>query len=196
MSVTLSPEISHRDEFPLLCDWRKFETAIEIGVDRGTFSQLFFRSRYLRQFIGVDDYQSHEEFPHSRAGDAQIAAIRFALCSFASLMHAPSAVIADSINGGALGHIKEQQVDFVYIDAGHGYEDVKRDIADWWPLLSDRGILAGHDYDHTHPGVMQAVDEFAADGDRVVYITQEHPNSWYCYKLGIPGPEWQRIAKE
>lgn len=188
-----SPEIASRDEFPLLCDWRKFETAIEVGVDRGTFSQLFFRCQRLRHFIGVDDYVSHDEFPYSRDAELHIAAARYAQCRFASLMRAAGGEIASAISSGQLGHIKERVVDFVYIDAGHTYEDARNDITTWWPLISDRGILAGHDFDDTHPGVQQAVREFATAAGRTIYLTSEHPNSWYCYKSAIPGPDWRRV---
>ena len=50
-------------------------------------------------------------------------------------------------------------LDFVFIDADHTYEAVKRDISAWWPKVKSGGVLAGHDYDET--GVKKAVDEFA-----------------------------------
>lgn len=193
MSATPSTEIRTRDEFPLLCDWRRFETAVEVGVDRGTFSQLFFSCRTLRQFIGVDPYVAHPEFPHRRDGDLAVASTRYARCDFASLMRAGSTEIAYAIANNTLGHIKEGVVDFVYIDAGHTYDEILRDLELWWPLVSDRGILAGHDYDHTHPDVIRAVDEFGVRYERTIYITQEHPNSWYCYKSGMPGADWHRV---
>ncbi len=52
--------------------------------------------------------------------------------------------------------------DFVFIDADHSYEAVKKDIEAWWPLVKDNGILGGHDYDHNNrgwPGVYKAVHE-------------------------------------
>jgi hypothetical protein len=49
--------------------------------------------------------------------------------------------------------------DIVYIDADHSYEQVFADINMALRLVKDDGIICGHDYDHTHPGVMQAVDE-------------------------------------
>jgi hypothetical protein len=48
--------------------------------------------------------------------------------------------------------------DFVFIDAGHLYEDIKNDIKCWLPKVKDGGILAGHDYP-TSKGVVKAVDE-------------------------------------
>lgn len=51
-------------------------------------------------------------------------------------------------------------VDLVFIDAGHSYEDVQRDIESYRPLVRDGGILCGHDYAcPSHAGVQQAVDE-------------------------------------
>lgn len=35
--------------------------------------------------------------------------------------------------------------DYVYIDAGHTYEDVLSDIQAWWPKVMRGGMLAGHD---------------------------------------------------
>jgi len=36
--------------------------------------------------------------------------------------------------------------DFIYIDADHSYEGVKKDITTWYPKLKKNGIIAGHDY--------------------------------------------------
>jgi hypothetical protein len=67
-------------------------------------------------------------------------------------------------------------LDFIYIDAGHSYEEVKADIEAWLTKLkhAPHAIIAGHDYnDRQFPGVKQAVDE--AFGDKVQY--QGHV--WY-----------------
>jgi predicted O-methyltransferase YrrM len=51
------------------------------------------------------------------------------------------------------------RADLIFIDADHAYESVRDDIAAWLPVLKPDGVMAGHDYHHTHPGVPQAVDE-------------------------------------
>ena len=53
---------------------------------------------------------------------------------------------------------EDSSLDFVFIDASHEYEDVKKDILAWLPKVKIGGILAGHDY-YTFGGVTQAVDE-------------------------------------
>jgi cephalosporin hydroxylase len=50
-------------------------------------------------------------------------------------------------------------VDFVYIDALHTYDQVKKDIENYMPIIVDGGFIGGHDYHPNHPEVMRAVDE-------------------------------------
>ena len=51
-----------------------------------------------------------------------------------------------------------QELDFVFIDASHHYQDVLADIRAWLPKT--RRLIAGHDYSPScWPGVVQAVDE-------------------------------------
>jgi hypothetical protein len=40
----------------------------------------------------------------------------------------------------------DESLDFVYIDANHKYDFVKKDIALWYPKVRRGGILSGHDY--------------------------------------------------
>tara|TARA_Y100000034_G_C6904937_1_gene419607 strand:+ start:1843 stop:2577 length:735 start_codon:yes stop_codon:yes gene_type:complete len=53
----------------------------------------------------------------------------------------------------------DESIDFVFIDAGHGYKDCKRDIEVWYPKVKTNGYIAGHNYSNTFPGVKRAVDE-------------------------------------
>jgi predicted O-methyltransferase YrrM len=50
-------------------------------------------------------------------------------------------------------------LDFVYIDAAHDFESVKRDIDAWLPKVKNGGILAGDDYIPSWQGVIDAVNE-------------------------------------
>lgn len=61
-------------------------------------------------------------------------------------------------------HFDDNSLDFVFIDADHSYESVKKDLEAWYPKMKKGSIFSGHDYapydDHNHPGVKKAVDEF------------------------------------
>lgn len=56
--------------------------------------------------------------------------------------------------------IVKKKFDMVFIDAMHGYEDVRADIEAWEPKIRDQGIMVFHDYKHPDfPGVQRAVEE-------------------------------------
>lgn len=59
----------------------------------------------------------------------------------------------------ASGLFQDSSLDGVFIDADHSYEAVRQDIQSWLPKVRSGGILAGHDYTSTFPGVIQAVNE-------------------------------------
>ena len=60
---------------------------------------------------------------------------------------------------------EDKSIDFVFIDAGHTYEEVVEDIKHWLPKVKAGGFIAGHDYYRVPPGKDQeglhyAVHEF------------------------------------
>lgn len=63
-----------------------------------------------------------------------------------------------SISWEAAKLYDDESIDFVFIDAAHDYESVKKDVTSWLPKVKKQGIIAGHDY-ITHIGVKNAVDE-------------------------------------
>ena len=50
----------------------------------------------------------------------------------------------------------------IHLDAAHEYEEVARDIEEYWPLLEKGGFLIGDDYGPGWPGVVRAAGEFSA----------------------------------
>ena len=79
----------------------------------------------------------------------------------------------------AVKKFKDESLDFVFIDASHEYDDVKKDIEAWLPKIKSGGILAGHDYysegTDWFPGVKQAVNEILDEFDC-------SENCWIYYK--------------
>jgi hypothetical protein len=66
--------------------------------------------------------------------------------------------------------------DFIMIDAGHEYEDVKQDIQSWFYKLKPGGIIAGDDYGtNLFGGLTQAVDEY-------FYNQVETREGWVWYR--------------
>lgn len=73
---------------------------------------------------------------------------------------------------------EDASVDFIWIDAGHTYEDVKKDIAAWWPKLKVGGVMGGDDL--PMEGVTRAVRERFPDHEAGA------ENGW----------AWWRVRKE
>lgn len=56
----------------------------------------------------------------------------------------------------------DASLDFVFLDADHGYEAVLQDLEAWYGKLKPSRLIAGDDWDPGKwPGVVRAVEEFA-----------------------------------
>jgi len=73
----------------------------------------------------------------------------------------PCLKIINAKSDAAQGKIKNDSIDLFFIDGSHGYEQVKRDISNYWSKLKIGGILLGHDYSRhpLHRGIVQAAKE-------------------------------------
>lgn len=100
----------------------------------------------------------------------------------------------------------EGDLDFVYIDANHGYTNVLQDLKLWFKSVRIGGLVSGHDYFNaladenlepirtsderaapgadklTSYGVKAAVDEFCDMISAEVSVTYERLPSWYFVK--------------
>lgn len=66
----------------------------------------------------------------------------------------------ESISWNAAKHFDDRSLDFCYVDAGHTYEDVMKDLRAWWPKIKRGGWFGGDDYTKGYLGLMEAVQEF------------------------------------
>lgn len=58
----------------------------------------------------------------------------------------------------ASARFEDNSIDFLFVDAGHRYEDVISDLNLWYKKVKTGGIIAGHDAEH--PPVGKALKEF------------------------------------
>ena len=180
--IERSTEIAYRTDFALLCNARGYKDAVEVGVDIGVFAKDFMTRFNGNWLFLVDPYEPAEEFPHDRMMDAMLAAQ--AMAAF----HGRVRFIRGRSPDVIPFVVSLVTPEFAYIDGAHDHSSVLRDLQGWWDALPDHGMLAGHDYDDAHPGVVEAVNIFAARRGRVVRITRETacPPSWYIYKTEPP----------
>lgn len=67
--------------------------------------------------------------------------------------------IVKSLSWDGAKNYEDNTLDFVFIDAGHDYDSVTKDLNAWYPKVKNGGIIAGHDY-HYNVGVYPAVNDF------------------------------------
>lgn len=77
----------------------------------------------------------------------------------------------------AASEFEDRSLSFVFIDASHDYENVKKDINAWYSKVKSGGTLAGHDWNYHE--VMRAVKEFADENKLTI-------NSGGCWEILIP----------
>lgn len=84
------------------------------------------------------------------------------------------------------GDYKNESLDFVFIDANHSFGEVKKDIEAWLPKVKRTGILAGHDFDITTPGVAKAVADTLGGFNRILDngLVLVYKGSWVACPAG------------
>ncbi len=78
----------------------------------------------------------------------------------------------------------DNSIDFVFLDAGHEYEDLIADMNAWYPKVKKGGVIAGHDYYPDQPtwgGVSRAVNDMFKAGE-VDNLSYYPDNCFIVYK--------------
>lgn len=135
---------THRDLMVHLAQRLGWKRGAELGIARGLLFDRLLSGCHDLHMIGVDLFRK----PHNRPIVMAIVA-----------RHSERATIYGMSTRNAARFIPNGSLDFVFIDAGHGYEAAREDIWRWGPKVRPDGFLLGHDYDAAvHPGVVRAVD--------------------------------------
>jgi len=124
----------------------------EIGSYEGVSSELF--SFYVKKVYCVDVFV---EIPYEAVFDSVCA-------------RSGNIIKIKNRSVEASKLFEDNYFDFVYIDAGHIYEEVKEDIIAWKDKVKKGGLFGGHDY-HTGDsnGVIKAVGSFFSIKDIKIY---------------------------
>jgi len=152
-------QIKHRIQLNRLMPKRKL-TGVEVGVASGLFANDMLMNWKIETLYLVDVWRC---IPFQK-GDASApqAWHKFNFESMRRIManHNKKAIILAGFSVDMAVKIKDQSLDFVYLDADHSYEGVLADLMAWFPKLKDGGLIAGHDYLNVAYGVNQAVHDF------------------------------------
>lgn len=158
-----------------------WEIGAELGVWKGrTFKHLLSKLPNLK-LIGVDLYapqpdnegpekwvegENGHEWDHDRYYND--------IVQFCESVNGRGIMYRMYTHEAAL-KVEDESLDFIFIDADHSYEGVKKDLTDWIPKVKKGGYICGHDIDWE--GVNKALVEFFGED-----FIEEADNVWYHIK--------------
>ncbi|WP_437798408.1 class I SAM-dependent methyltransferase [Sorangium sp. So ce693] len=70
----------------------------------------------------------------------------------------------------AAARFADASLDLVFLDGSHDRAAVLADLEAWWPRLKPGAVLAGHDHNEDHAGVMEAVAHFMSRAGRAIEL--------------------------
>lgn len=154
--------------------------AAELGVLHGDFSKMILEIIKPGELTLIDPYCIGEKIysgvldclptAYSLESDWHNLNIRFNLEILSKQVRPIRKYSFDAVRDQADGYL-----DFVYHDASHLYEDIKKDLSEWLPKVKHDGLICGHDYiDLEGFGVKQAVNEFMAEHNFEMIIFNEN----------------------
>jgi hypothetical protein len=80
----------------------------------------------------------------------------------------------------ALNYIKDNTLDYIFIDGNHSYESTKFDLENSFKKIKSKGLLSGHDWQLE--SVQQAVTEFRKENSITADLQFTENNVWFWYK--------------
>ena len=160
-------------------------TGVEIGVQRGFFSQHILRYWQGRHLNCVDPWREFplEEYDEPKDNVSQHVHDTFYHETLNRLKpFGNRALVHRKTSEEAAALIEASSLDFIFIDAQHHYKAVLTDLKTWYPKLRPGGLMAGHDWglDYGPPrfGVEKAVVEFAQENRLDIQLTADRW-TWY-----------------
>ena len=114
---------------------------------------------------------------------------------FASQIENGQVVLHRGLSWEMLASLSDYSLDWIYIDAGHDFESVQRDLEIARVKVKPDGFIGGHDYVRWGSfgfrcGVVEAVNEFCIEnGYELVFITLESNNNPSFVIRKVPYPK-------
>lgn len=151
-------------------------TIAEVGVWKGTHAKWLVDNLDVSTIYLIDPYEESEAIGYDEAIPNAKSE------SYRKFKNHSNVVWIEKKSHEAISEI-QTPLDYVYIDADHRYESVKRDMKKYFPLIDSGGILAGHDLgaEGTGDAVTRAFVEFAFESKHTPY-SERDCSDWYFIK--------------
>jgi len=197
------PVVASRYDLVKILHKEGLRTAAEIGVQQGLYAEHLLNNwPECSEYHAIDLWKSQDNYMDianvpDKQHEQYYEATRLRLKKWENIVR-----YHRNYSSFAVHDIKDNSLDFIYIDARHDFTGVTEDMELYWPKLKCGGIFAGHDFLDAHEvsgqdwsmdqkgvrrkdgkAVKGAVIEFASKNKRqVLYTSRDTRPSWYFRK--------------
>jgi hypothetical protein len=150
----------------------------EVGVADGKYSLKILEINRPAKLILIDAWGMAPGSAYGEAGYESVQA------NLGQEIQDGLVCINRGMSWERLEQLPDNYLDWIYIDASHDYDSVKRDLEMAKTKVKGDGFIAGHDYVRWGRfggrfGVLEAVNEFCLTHDyEVAYLTLESNYNW------------------
>lgn len=129
---------------------------MEMGSYRGESTFIWASSGQFSEIVAVDPFEGETDNKNEYFDDDWSTVKRD---FWTNTRNFNNIKLVQDYNYNVINNYPDEYFDFIYIDASHDYESVKRDIQISLPKIKKGGLIGGHDYEETWSGVIEAVNE-------------------------------------
>ena len=142
---------------------------MEVGVAYGIFSTLLLERLQPEKFIAIDSFAitaDSEPWQQSFLKESKMTHLEYYHHKFQKQIEKGQVELHPGLSWEMLARMPDKSVDYLYLDAGHSYEEVVKDIEQVRRIMKDDGIIQFNDYTlfdcfaFIPYGVPKAVHEF------------------------------------
>lgn len=131
-----------RVEFCRLFGELRYESGVELGVEQGLFSKELCVNNPELMLYAIDAWTAYDGY---REHVSQEKLDRFYETTQKRL-ELFNCKVMKMFSMDAVKKFDDEELDFVYIDCNHEFQNVTNDIAEWSKKVRKGGIVAGHDF--------------------------------------------------
>ena len=152
---------------------------IEIGVEAGENSRNILRELNVNKIYLVDPWEEYDDYSESECERTQDKIEETLVrCKKNLRKYKDKTVYARGYSSDVYACLP--RVDFIYIDGNHEYDYVLEDLENYYPLLKEGGIIAGHDICWQRGNaVIDAVRDFCEKNNLIFHVCWE---DWWIDK--------------
>jgi len=167
MKVPVMRDAFQTEGLKHLCEWANQQGAVGKAVEIGSYSGegTVVIAKHFKEVLAVDPWLNGYDI-QDRA--SQQCPMKFVFEAFQERTTPLGNVFYSRGKSlDALAHVKDSDLDFIYVDGDHRYEAVLADIKGWRPKLRDGAVLAGHDW--SFKDVQKAIHETLTGKEAVLF---------------------------